>query len=145
MACRWRSFSVSDATLHRLSFRSAVSDRLIEWLPQTNLICLYMKTNEPIHDKRNDVMSSSPLCNIACFIDYDITTPYAAQKHYSDVIMGAMASQITRLAYSTVCLGADQRKHQSSASLAFVRGIHRWIPRTNGQLRGKYFHLMTSS
>ena len=42
---------------------------------------------------------------------------------------------------------ADQRKHQSSASLAFVRGIHRdrWIPRTKGQLRGKCFHLMTSS
>ena len=48
--------------------------------------------------------------------------------HYSDVIMGAMASQITRLTifYSTVYSGADQRKHQSSASLAFVRGIHRW-------------------
>ena len=31
--------------------------------------------------------------------------------------------------------GADQRKHQSSASLAFVRGIlrDRWIPRTKGQ------------
>ena len=29
---------------------------------------------------------------------------------------------------SAVCLGADadQRKHQSSASLTFVRGIHRW-------------------
>ena len=42
--------------------------------------------------------------------------------------MGAMASQITSLAivYSTVYLGADQRKHQSSVSLAFVRGIHRW-------------------
>ena len=26
----------------------------------------------------------------------------------------------------TVCSGADQRKHKSSASLAFVRGIHRW-------------------
>ena len=26
---------------------------------------------------------------------------------------------------STVCSGADQRKHQSSTSLAFVRGIHR--------------------
>ena len=40
----------------------------------------------------------------------------------------------------------SQRKHQSSASLAFVRGIHRdrWIPRTKGQLRGKCFHLMTS-
>ena len=46
---------------------------------------------------------------------------------YSDVIMGAMASQITGVAsvYSTVCSCADQRKHQSSASLAFVRGIHR--------------------
>ena len=39
------------------------------------------------------------------------------------------------------------KKHQSSASLAFVWGIHRdrWIPRTKGQLRGKCFHLMTSS
>ena len=27
---------------------------------------------------------------------------------------------------STVYSGADQRKHQGSASLAFVRGIHRW-------------------
>ena len=41
--------------------------------------------------------------------------------------MGTMASQITSLTivYSTVYSGADQRKHQSSASLAFVRGIHR--------------------
>ena len=39
-----------------------------------------------------------------------------------------MASQITSLAivYSTVYSDADQRKHQSSASRAFVRGIHRW-------------------
>ena len=29
------------------------------------------------------------------------------------------------IVYSTVYSGADQRKHQSSASLAFVRGIHR--------------------
>ena len=38
-----------------------------------------------------------------------------------------MASQIASLTivYSTVYSGADQRKHQSSASLAFVRGIHR--------------------
>ena len=47
-------------------------------------------------------------------------------KHYSGVIMGATASQITSLtiAYLTVYSGADQRKHQSSASLIFVRGIH---------------------
>ena len=57
--------------------------------------------------------------------------------HYDDIIMGAIASQITSLTivYSTVYSGADQRKHQSSASLAFVRGIHRvrWIPRVPGE------------
>ena len=48
--------------------------------------------------------------------------------HYSDVIMSAMTSQITGVSifFSNVCWGADQRKYQSSASLAFVRGIHRW-------------------
>ena len=50
------------------------------------------------------------------------------QTHYSDVIMSAKALQITSLmiVYWTVYSGADQRKHQSSASLAFVRGINRW-------------------
>ena len=71
------------------------------------------------------------------------------ENHYNDVIMTTIASQIISLAvvYSTVYSDADQRKHQSSASLAFVWGIHRdrWIPRKKGQLRGKCFHLMTSS
>ena len=50
------------------------------------------------------------------------------KNHYSDVIMSTMASQITgaTFVYSIVCSGADQRKHQNSPSLAFVRGIHRW-------------------
>ena len=41
--------------------------------------------------------------------------------------MTAIACQIPNLTiiYSTVYSGTDQRKHQSSASLAFVRGIHR--------------------
>ena len=49
-------------------------------------------------------------------------------EHYSDVIMSATASQITGvvIVYSTPCSGAHQRKHQSSASLAFVREIHWW-------------------
>ena len=48
-------------------------------------------------------------------------------EHFNDVIMSAIASQITGVAIvcSTVGSGPDQRKHQSSASLAFVRGIHR--------------------
>ena len=43
--------------------------------------------------------------------------------------MGAIASQITSLmiVYSTVYSSVDQRKHQGSASLAFVQGIHRWL------------------
>ena len=55
-------------------------------------------------------------------ISYIATAP----RHYSDIILGEMASQITSLTiiYSTVYSGADQRKHQSSASLAFVRVIH---------------------
>ena len=52
-------------------------------------------------------------------IKFTTTTTY--------VIMGMMASQFTSLmvVYSTIYSGADQRKHQSSASVAFVRGIHR--------------------
>ena len=47
--------------------------------------------------------------------------------HYNDVTMGSMASHITSLliVYSAVYSGADERKHQSSASLAFERGIQR--------------------
>ena len=61
---------------------------------------------------------------------------FAALFHYNDVIMGAIVSQITSLTivYSTVYRDADQRKLQSSALLAFVRGIqlgpvnspHKW-------------------
>ena len=48
-------------------------------------------------------------------------------KHYDDVIMTMLASQITSLTvvYSIVYSGVDQSKHQSSASLAFVQEIHR--------------------
>ena len=54
------------------------------------------------------------------------TTDKIVTNHYSDIIMGMMASQTTSLmiVYSTAY--SDQRKYQSSASLAFVRGIHRW-------------------
>ena len=57
-----------------------------------------------------------------------IFTPCPLVNHYSDVVMGEIASQITcvSIVHSTFCSGADQRKYQSSASLAYVRGIHRW-------------------
>ena len=65
--------------------------------------------------------------------------------HYSDVIMSAMASQITGVSIvcSTDCWGADQRKHQSYASLAFMREIHRGPVNSpqNGPVTRKMFPL----
>ena len=73
-----------------------------------------------------------------------VATMDRGQHHYIDVIMTTMASHITSLTvvYLTVYSDTDQRKHQSSASLAIV-----WGPVNSphkGQLRGKCFHLMTS-
>ena len=55
-------------------------------------------------------------------------TSIRLSQHYDDVMIIAMASQITSrtIVYSTVYSGKDERKHQSCASLALVRGIHRW-------------------
>ena len=91
--------SVSLSFITQLSYCHFLRNVQILWClsgMQITLKCLFMKFNETIH-------------------------------HYSDVIMGATSSLITdaSIVYSTVCSGADQRKYQSSASLAFVRGIHR--------------------
>ena len=65
------------------------------------------------------------------------------------VIMSATAFQITgvSIVYSTVCSDAVQRKHQSSASLALMSGIHRWPVNSlhKTPVTQKMFHLMTSS
>ena len=57
-------------------------------------------------------------------VGWELTQPCIANRpHYIHVITGAMASQITSLTivYSSVYSDADQRKHQSFASLVFVR------------------------
>ena len=63
--------------------------------------------------------------------------------------MSVMVSQITSFTnlYSIIYSDTDQRKHQSSTSLAFVGEFtsHHWIPNTKGQQCGKCFHLMVSS
>ena len=68
-----------------------------------------------------------PLLSVICLINRSREPSKLRETRYNDVIMGAMASQITSLTIvcSTVCQGADERKYQSSVSLAFVRGIHR--------------------
>ena len=69
--------------------------------------------------------------------------------YYSDVTISAMPSQITGVSIvcSTVCSCVDQRKHQSSASPAFVRGIHWWPVDSPHKwpVTWNFFHLMTSS
>ena len=67
--------------------------------------------------------------------------------YYSEIVIHKMVSQTTGvlIVCSIACWGEDRREHQSSVSLAFVRGIYRWISRTKGKGRGKCFHLMTSS
>ena len=59
--------------------------------------------------------------------DTNVSIGLNISSHYGDIMMGAVVSQITCLTivYSNVYSDADQRKHQNSASLAFVRGIHR--------------------
>ena len=77
----------------------------------------------------NWTQRTSPSCALYLHIPVNVTGLVVDQNsnNYVDVIMGAIPSQITSLAivYSTVYSDADQRKHQSSAWLAFVRGIHR--------------------
>ena len=77
---------------------------LISWCGETYITCCF------VYLKKNQGGVSCFYCN-----------------HYNDVIMGVMASQITSptSVYSTAYSGLNHRKHQSSASLAFVRGNHR--------------------
>ena len=74
----------------------------------------------PAATTKQQVSPAAGCCKVS-----DIVT--AKYNHFNVVIMSAMASPITSLtiANSAVYSGADQRKHQNSASLAFVRGIHR--------------------
>ena len=65
------------------------------------------------------------------------------RPHYDDVIMGAMVSQITQKFIRAQI--KENIKVPRHWPLCGEFTGDRWIPRTNGQLRGKCFHLMTSS
>ena len=77
--------------------------------------------------------------------------PYQSSQvigmHYSDVIMGTIASQITSLTivYSTIHSDAEKIKAPRHWPLCGEFTGDRWIPHINGQYRWKRFHLMTSS
>ena len=89
----------------------------LQWIAQIHILTEFYRN------------TSNQVCkNIVNAVHIHSSISYSRMGHYNDAIMSAMASQITSLTtvYSTVYSGTDERKHQSSASLAFVRGIHRW-------------------
>ena len=77
-----------------------------------------------VREKKIHVFMLASIITSTLDFHYNAVQQRTMYSHYNDVIMGSMASQITSLtiAYSAVYLGADLRKHQSSASLAFVSG-----------------------
>ena len=98
-------------------FKTLPVDRLIvQQIVQTK----NKHSTKALHDPRRNAES--------VYMIWHHHWPMTIIHHYNDVTMGAIASQLTSITivYSTVSSGADQRKHHSSASLAFVCGIHRW-------------------
>ena len=100
-------------------------------LPTAGSLELYTNQCSPNFNPTNLQNSGHVVPSVICAVTE------TRGNHYNDVTMTATASLITILTivYSTVYSSADQRKHQSSASLAFVREFtgDRWITRTNGQ------------
>ena len=131
-----------------ISLRLAFFVPINHWYDLNICYAYSVPTSIPI-GKSIQGMKSFPCLKFRALLYFSPIVKRILVSHYTDVIMTTMASQITSLTvvYSNVYSDTDQRKHQSSASLAFVWGIHRdrWIPRTKGQLRGKCFHLMTLS
>ena len=118
------------AVLHRSKIILAATIR--DWM--NNCICIFTYSNTEYHLKISKIIfvfsTSSQHWNGTGLGIFPRGRRVSGRNlvHLSDVIMGAMASQIISLTivYSTVYSSADRRKHQSSTSLAFVWGIHRW-------------------
>ena len=89
------------------------------WLPSSKHNCFSLA---------NNLLNSRENCLMTMELYWSNRNAYGS-SHYDDVKMVAMASQITSrtIVHSTVYSGADQRKHQRSAPLAFVWGNH-WGP-----------------
>ena len=93
-----------------ITLQSAMWPPLCVAKPNCHSLFFFFRSSWTCYTTRN-------LCLATCFF----------HSHYNGVIMGAIASRITSLTivFSTVYSDAGQRKHQSSASLAVVLGIHR--------------------
>ena len=140
------------------TFLNAYKQRVFIFKPQTRvsqehllklvcMICIFVVIQ--ILQWYSSVSYSTTVIISLFTSEYPLHYFFLLIDHYNDVIISGMASQITSLVilYSSVYSGVDQRKHHSSASLAFVMGIHRWPVNSlhKGPVTRKCFHLMTSS
>ena len=149
-----RLVNVSKALLHCIHLSSPVFVQ--HKYCRTCFSCRYYAESFPIivelnHVSKNQNDHSWLAPDVYWTISKHVVSGVIAARaiHYSDVIMYVIAFQITGVSSvcSTVCSGTDQRNHQSSASLAFVRGIHRWSVDSphKGPVTRTCSHLMTSS
>ena len=102
--------------------------RLIITKPQSQHMLVYCQLNKSLHNLTQDIATfihEYDIENVVFKIAAILSRP---KMHHGYVIMRAMVSGIAGvwIVCTTVCLGADQKGLQSSESLAFVRGIHRW-------------------
>ena len=95
-------------------------------MSRNNIKCKYTSSQNNSHGVGCIVSN----CSLTLALLYRLRRVQKQDIHYYDVIMGTIGTQITSLTtvYSTVYSDGDQRKHQRSTSLAFVRGIHRGPP-----------------
>ena len=108
---------------HALNMRDETTYPFLNFRPTLYWACDYLSM---LRLKLNDVNEKRPWYAVMLIASLQLL--WQSGINCSKVIMGRMASQITGVSItcSTVCSGADQRKHQSLASQAFARGIHRW-------------------
>ena len=90
-------------------------------------IYFYTKTAIQIIDNQRGFGENTLLWTVLCLpISWRFWTPVNLSLQWSHNGRDGVSDHQPHDFYLTVYTGADQRKHQSSASLAFVRGIHRW-------------------
>ena len=140
------AFSNAFSWIKMFLFRVKISLKFVPKCPINNIptMALIMAwrrpgdkpLSEPMMVSLLSIYASLGLNDLKRLTEWPWTMPWTITVQYrcyrptdhNDVIMSAMSSQITSfmIVSSAVYSGADQRKHQSSVSLAFVRGIRRW-------------------
>ena len=125
---QWTCSSLDQMMAWCLSGAKPLADPILTYHQFESKKQISMKFSLKLKSEERDLeMSSAKWQPFGFLIKVFTILSLGRASHYGDVIMGAIATHITSptVVYSSDYSDADQRKHQGSASLAFVRGIHR--------------------